>query len=93
MSDVRVKRVYEDPAPPSDELRRWYGHDPDKAAEFERRYRAELEQPPRAELVEELAGLSADGPLTLLTATRDVARSNAAVLATHLRERTAGRGG
>ncbi|MEV0521141.1 DUF488 family protein, partial [Nonomuraea sp. NPDC050405] len=33
---------------PSTELRRWYGHDPDRFAEFTRRYLAELEEPERA---------------------------------------------
>ncbi|MEV0148196.1 DUF488 family protein, partial [Nonomuraea sp. NPDC050733] len=32
---------------PSTELRRWYGHDPDRFAEFTRRYLAELEEPER----------------------------------------------
>ncbi len=34
---------------PSADLRRWYGHDPDRFAEFARRYRAELDHPARAE--------------------------------------------
>ena len=33
---------------PSRELREWYGHDPERFAEFGRRYRAELEDPQRA---------------------------------------------
>ena len=31
---------------PSDGLRRWYGHEPEKFAEFAGRYRAELEESP-----------------------------------------------
>ena len=70
---------------PSTGLRRWYGHDPGKFEEFRRRYLAELDQPePRAAL-DRLRGLAADGPLTLLTATKDVRLSQAAVLADHLR--------
>ena len=70
---------------PSGELRRWYGHDPDRFAEFSRRYLAELDQPePRAAL-DRLRGLAAVGPVTLLTATRDVQISQAAVLAEQLR--------
>ncbi|MGH9297981.1 MAG: DUF488 domain-containing protein [Acidimicrobiales bacterium] len=65
---------------PSGELRRWYGHDPERFAEFSRRYRRELEEPPAAAVVTRLR----DGPvkrrLVLLTATRDVERSGAAVL-------------
>ena len=33
---------------PSDQLRRWYGHEPAKFAEFRHRYEAELEEPGRA---------------------------------------------
>lgn len=71
---------------PSTHLRRWYGHDPDRFAEFERRYRAELEQPEQAAALDRLRTDAATGPLTLLTATRDVAHSQAAVLAGLLTE-------
>ena len=66
---------------PSSELRTWYQHDPSKFAEFRRRYIAELTEPtPRAAL-DTLRALAAAGPVTLLTASRDVAHSQAAVLA------------
>jgi uncharacterized protein YeaO (DUF488 family) len=67
-------------AAPSAELRRWYGHDPVRFAEFARRYRAELERGPGGSVVERLRPL-ARGRLELLTATRDVEHSGAAVLA------------
>ena len=66
---------------PSDELRRWYGHDPVRFAEFTRRYRAELAEPERAEALRQLRAEAGSGPLTLLTATRDQDHSQAAVLA------------
>lgn len=66
---------------PSDELRRWYGHDPARFAEFTKRYQTELADPVRQEAVERLRQLMLDGPLTLLTATRDIDHSQAAVLA------------
>lgn len=66
---------------PSTELRRWYAHDPAKFAEFRHRYEAELASPPAAEALDRLRGLAAEGPLTLLTATKDLTHSNAAVLA------------
>ncbi|NUW33126.1 DUF488 family protein [Nonomuraea sp. SMC257] len=66
---------------PSTELRRWYGHDPDRFAEFRHRYLAELEEPERAEALEGLRRLAGDGPLTLLTATARADISHAAVLA------------
>lgn len=66
---------------PSAELRRWYGHEPDRFPEFDRRYRAELAEAPAAEEVDRLRRLaSGQGRLVLLTATRDVDRSGAAVL-------------
>jgi uncharacterized protein YeaO (DUF488 family) len=71
---------------PSDALRRWYGHDPGKFAEFRERYEAELREPERADALAHLRELAGSGQLTLLTATRDVEHSQAAVLATHLRE-------
>lgn len=66
---------------PSTDLRIWYGHDPAKFAEFRRRYLAELTRPPAAAALDRLRGLARQGPVTLLTATREVARSHAAVLA------------
>ena len=66
---------------PSDELRRWYGHRPERSAEFGRRYRAELDEPERAAELEHLRDLAASGTLTLLTATRDIDLSHAPVLA------------
>ena len=69
---------------PSDELRRWYGHEVGKFAEFRDRYLAELGTPERAEALAHLRELADPGPLTLLTATKDVEHSQAAVLAERL---------
>jgi uncharacterized protein YeaO (DUF488 family) len=70
---------------PSTELRKWYGHDVDKFDEFTDRYDAELRDPDRAAALDRLRDLACDGTLTLLTATKDIDHSQAAVLATHLR--------
>jgi uncharacterized protein YeaO (DUF488 family) len=114
---VRVRRVYEAPAPddgrrvlvdriwprglskdaaavdewlravaPSTELRRWYGHDPRRFAEFSQRYGRELADPDRAGALAHLHDLARSGPVTLLTATRDVDHSQAAVLAARIRD-------
>ncbi len=73
-------------ASPSTELRQWYRHDPGKYDEFRRRYLDELSgRPQRAELGK-LRALAATGPVTLLTATRDVGISQAEVLAQVLRQ-------
>jgi uncharacterized protein YeaO (DUF488 family) len=70
---------------PSTELRTWYGHRPERFDEFRRRYLTELKAPPAAEAVQELRGLAEEDGVTLLTATRDVHRSGAQVLADALR--------
>jgi uncharacterized protein YeaO (DUF488 family) len=70
---------------PSTELRTWYGHRPERFDEFRRRYLTELQAPPAAEAVQELRRLAEGDGVTLLTATRDVHRSGAQVLADALR--------
>jgi uncharacterized protein YeaO (DUF488 family) len=70
---------------PSDELRKWYSHDPERFEEFGRRYRLELGEPRRAEALAHLRELARDRPLTLLTATKQPGISEAAVLAALLR--------
>lgn len=71
---------------PSTELRLWYGHDPARFEGFRERYAGELAEPGRSAALERLRARAAEGPLTLLTATRDVRLSQAAVLAGLLRE-------
>ncbi|MFC4912341.1 DUF488 domain-containing protein [Actinomadura gamaensis] len=65
---------------PSDELRKWYAHDPAKKDEFARRYRAELDDPERAEVVRHLRELAGKQPVTLLTATKEIEESHLPVL-------------
>lgn len=66
---------------PSAELRAWFGHDPEKFAEFTARYRSELETATGRVALDHLRSLSTGRQLTLLTATKDVAHSHATVLA------------
>jgi len=74
-------------AAPSADLRLWYGHDPAKFDEFRRRYLSELTGPSQRAALGRLRALAASGrPLTLLTATRLLELSQAAVLARLLRE-------
>ncbi|XAS74967.1 DUF488 family protein [Dermatophilaceae bacterium Sec6.4] len=65
---------------PSTELRKWYGHDPQRFEEFTRRYLIELAEPERAEALEHLRQLARRRPLTLLTASRRSDISEATVL-------------
>jgi uncharacterized protein YeaO (DUF488 family) len=67
---------------PSDPLRRWYGHDPQRFEEFRRRYVDELGER-RAELAE-LRRRARAGRVTLVFAARDPVHSNAQVLASVL---------
>src|SRR4051794_7245157 len=71
---------------PSDELRRWYGHMPDRFDEFARRYRRELGV--HRDKLAALRELARAGTLTLVFAARDTAHSNATVLADVLLNRT-----
>jgi uncharacterized protein YeaO (DUF488 family) len=66
---------------PSNQLRTWYGHQPARFEEFRRRYLAELRDDVHSEPVARLRQLAGAGTLTLLTASRDVEHSQAAVLA------------
>ncbi|MFD6700403.1 MULTISPECIES: DUF488 domain-containing protein [unclassified Microbacterium] len=65
---------------PSTALRQWYGHDPEKFAEFARRYRAELGAPGPAAALAGLRALVREGPVTLLTAAKRADISEATVL-------------
>ncbi|MBS1887241.1 MAG: DUF488 family protein [Actinobacteria bacterium] len=72
---------------PSDELRRWYGHDPERFEEFSARYRAELAEGDRAEALARIAAEAKSGVVTLLTATKEIDISQAAVLKSVIEER------
>ncbi len=70
---------------PSAELRRWFGHDPARFAEFSRRYRAELSA--NKDAVARMDELAKAGPVTLLYAAHDEEHNNARVLADYLKAR------
>ncbi len=63
---------------PSNELRKWFGHDPERWEEFRRRYKAELAG--KREVVGELRELARQGPLTLVYSAHDEAHNQAVVL-------------
>ena len=70
---------------PSHELRKWYGHDPARFAEFRRRYEAELAAEPARSALAQLRELAAREHVTLVFAAHDAELSNAAVLRDLLR--------
>jgi uncharacterized protein YeaO (DUF488 family) len=69
---------------PSTELRRWYGHDPDRWLEFKKRYFAELDAHPEA--VDALLERTAAGKVTLLFGSREERLNNAHALKQYLEE-------
>jgi uncharacterized protein YeaO (DUF488 family) len=68
---------------PSTELRRWFGHDPARFAEFRRRYTEELGT--HEEKLRELRRHARHGRLTLVYGARDTEHNDAVVLAEILR--------
>ncbi|GIW20961.1 MAG: hypothetical protein KatS3mg065_1257 [Chloroflexota bacterium] len=85
---LAVERWARDLAP-SDDLRRWFGHDPARWEEFRRRYRLELAAPEREADLEELATIARTGTLTLVYSARDEEHNQARVLAEVIAERAA----
>ena len=65
---------------PSDALRRWFNHDPERWAEFSARYRVELRDEPAANAVRELVARARRKTLTLIYAAKDEQHNSAVVL-------------
>jgi len=63
---------------PSDSLRKWFGHDPSKYAEFKKRYTKELEK--HSEILERIRKEGKKETITLLFSAKDVEHNNATVL-------------
>ena len=63
---------------PSADLRRWYGHDPEKWPEFRKRYRRELTK--HKETIEAFRNEHLKGDVTFVFAARDLERNSALVL-------------
>lgn len=62
---------------PSTELRKWFGHDPEKWFEFQKKYRAELKGNPA---LSEIRMLSCQGNITLIYAAKDELYNHALVI-------------
>ncbi|HEY7550418.1 MAG TPA: DUF488 domain-containing protein [Hyphomicrobiaceae bacterium] len=63
---------------PSTELRQWFGHDPARWAEFQRRYRAELRQHPQE--LDRIRALASTQTATLVYGAHDEEHNDAVVL-------------
>ncbi|MFG1945883.1 DUF488 domain-containing protein [Nonomuraea sp. NPDC048826] len=79
--DLRLDGWVRDAAP-STELRQWFGHRPERFAEFAERYRAELDA--GREALRPLLDAAAEGPVTLLYSAKDTEHNQAVVLRDYL---------
>ena len=77
--DARIDRWMKEIAP-SKELRKWFGHDPEKWQQFKHQYKQELEK--KQKHCKEL--LSLGGPITLLFSAREETYNHAVVLKEYL---------
>ncbi len=76
-TDAKIAQWMKEAAP-SNELRKWFGHDPARWEEFRRRYQAELAH--KRQFLDELHDLAKRGPLTLVYSAHDEAHNQAVVL-------------
>jgi uncharacterized protein YeaO (DUF488 family) len=67
---------------PSAELRKWYGHDPDRWEEFRKRYRTELDQ--KGDQLDDLKQKIKSGPVTFVFAAKDEEHNSAVALKDYL---------
>lgn len=65
---------------PSGELRRWFGHDPERWEAFRERYLEELRTPEKQRVLRQLAERARDSTVTLVYGAKDQAHNNAVVL-------------
>jgi uncharacterized protein YeaO (DUF488 family) len=75
--DAKLDEWLKDIAP-SSELRKWFGHEPNKWSEFKTRYQKELAG--KADIVKPLRDAAKKGVVTLLFSAKDIERNNAVVL-------------
>lgn len=75
---------------PSTQLRKWFGHDPARWAEFQVRYHAELADPGRSRTLDQLAERSRMAPLTLVFGAHDPEHNQARVIADEIERRLTG---
>jgi uncharacterized protein YeaO (DUF488 family) len=71
---------------PSDALRKWFNHEPERWEGFEMKYWKELEQSSKAELVDHLRNLSLRRTVTLLYGAHDEEHNQAVALSEFLRK-------
>jgi uncharacterized protein YeaO (DUF488 family) len=87
-TELRIDGWLKDVAP-SDTLRRWFGHDPDKWEEFQRRYAAELESRPEA--LSPIQSAARHGRVTLIYSAHDTEHNNAVALKQYIARKASSR--
>jgi len=65
---------------PSDGLRKWFGHEPEKFGEFRKRYAEELSAPEKRTLLKRVAAMARKDKVTLVYSAKDTEHNNAVVL-------------
>ena len=85
---LRLAAWYKEAAP-SNELRRWFSHDPAKWKDFQSRYRAELTANRSA--WQPLLNAAEQSDITLLYSAHDTEHNNAVVLQAYLEQRLIGK--
>lgn len=83
--DLQMDAWLKDVAP-SDSLRKFFAHDPEKWLEFKRRYRAELDA--HEEAWKPILAAARRGKVTLLYSARDTENNNAVALKAYIEEHT-----
>ena len=76
-AEAKFDKWFKDVAP-STQLRKWFGHDPERWTEFRRRYRAELASHP--EMLNDLRRLARQETVTLIYGAKDQEHNEAVVL-------------
>ena len=71
---------------PSNDLRLWYAHDPQRWLGFKERYTMELQDPGKKLILKDLLNKAKDGIVTLVYAAHDAERNNAVVLKNFLEQ-------
>lgn len=82
--DARIDQWIKEVAP-SNELRKWFNHDPGKWAEFKKRFFAELQG--NRGMVEEIVNLARKGTVTLLFSSKEERFNNAVALKEYIDSR------
>lgn len=76
---------------PSNRLRTWFGHKPERWPEFRKRYRKELGTPEKRKMLENIRRISTIATVTLLYSAKDTDQNNAVALAELLKRKQVSR--